>query len=110
MALEEIKATICFGTSYIFISPDGVIKVTHNDLVDENYRHVITASTYYAPEKLTNFMNESTSEIALKKEVIFSMGMTLLEACTLEEVYHVYNYNSQTINEKKLSQQIEVLA
>ncbi len=58
---------ICFGTQCIFISPDGVIKVTHSDLVDENYRHVISSRAYYAPEKLTNFMNESTSENALKK-------------------------------------------
>lgn len=53
--------TICFGAKYIFISPDGIIKVVHNDLVDENYRHVVTGGTYYAPEKITNFMNESTS-------------------------------------------------
>ena len=61
LALEEIRATICFGANMIYISPDGVIKVTHNDLVDENYRLVMTNKVYYAPEKITNFMNEATS-------------------------------------------------
>jgi hypothetical protein len=49
LAMEEINATICFGSNLIYISPDGVIKVTHNDLVDENYRHVVTNKVYYAP-------------------------------------------------------------
>ena len=49
LALEEIRATISFGSNSIYISPDGVIKVTHNDLVDENYRHLIVPGTYYAP-------------------------------------------------------------
>ncbi len=49
LALEEIHATICFSSKYVFISPDGVIKVIHHDLVDENYRHVIAPNTYYAP-------------------------------------------------------------
>jgi hypothetical protein len=37
---------------------------------------------YYAPEKIKNF-NKMDSDLTLRKESVFSMGMTLLEAAQL---------------------------
>lgn len=38
------------------------------------------------------------------------MGMTLLEACKLQPVNDVYDYNGETFNESKLCLYIESLA
>ena len=61
----------------IFINSDGNLKAIHDDLIDDHYRAVLTPPTNYAPEKLKNFTRLDT-DLALRKEAVFSMGMTLL--------------------------------
>ncbi len=46
---------------------------------------------YYAPEKMRNF-TKIDSELSLRKESIFSMGMTILEAAQLFDVGECYNF------------------
>jgi hypothetical protein len=60
-------------------------------MVDENYRFAVNPLYHYAPEKITNF-NRNDSEEGLSKEAVFSLGMTMLEAATLDTISHCYDY------------------
>lgn len=82
VALAELKPIVSMNAHQVFITPEGVLKIIHNDLVDENYRFMINENYYYAPEKIRNF-NRSDNEVSLIKEAVFSMGMTLLQASLL---------------------------
>lgn len=90
-ALSELKPMVSLNPNEIFITPDGHLKIIHDDLVDENYRAVLNEQIYYAPEKMRNF-NKLDTELNLRKESVFSMGMTLLEAAQLAEVTPCYNF------------------
>ena len=97
-ALGELKPMASLNPSDIFISAEGQLKSIHDDLLDENFRAIFTHYVFYAPEKLQNF-NRIDKELSLKKEGIFSMGMTLLEAAVLEDVSICYDSQQQTFNE-----------
>lgn len=47
-----LKPSASINPTNIFILSDGVIKVAHNDMLDEEYRYVIDQNYFYAPEKL----------------------------------------------------------
>jgi hypothetical protein len=54
----------------------------------------LTNDIYYAPEKLKNF-NKQCNEASLKKEAIFSLGMTLLHAARLRAPMECYDLNEK---------------
>ena len=66
----------------IFIVPDGMLKVVGNDLITEDHRFLLKENIYYAPEKISNF-HQADTESKLKKEAVFSLGMTILNAALL---------------------------
>lgn len=92
----------------IFINPDGHLKAIHDDLIDDHYRAVLTPPTNYAPEKLKNFTRLDT-DLALRKEGVFSMGMTLLEAAQLGPVANCYDYAHGSLDESMLNEMLDSL-
>jgi hypothetical protein len=54
-ALIELRPVVTLHPADIFINPDGHLKAIHDDLADQNYRALLTAGVYYAPEKLKSF-------------------------------------------------------
>lgn len=54
--------------------------------------------------------NRLDTELSMRKEAIFSMGMTLLETALLEEASQCYDYNQQTFNEAMLEEKIDKLS
>ena len=46
---------------------------------------------YYAPEKIKNFQYNG-SEASVRKEGVFSLGMTVLHAALLKDVSDCYSY------------------
>jgi hypothetical protein len=83
LALAQLRPTLSLTPSLVFITPEGLLKVVHNDIIDDSYRYSLTPRTFYAPEKLRNF-SKMDSELGLIRESVFSMGMTLLQAALLE--------------------------
>ena len=108
-ALSDLKPLVSLNTNEIFINPDGNLKIIHDDLVDENYRAVLNDQIYYAPEKLKNF-NRYDSDLTLRKESIFSMGMTILEAAQLTNLSSCYNFNDGVFIEANMIDMLEFLA
>ena len=69
---------------------------------------MLTLPTNYAPEKLKNFTRLDT-DLALRKEAVFSMGMTLLEAAQLAPVAPCYDYAHGSLDESLLSDMLDGL-
>lgn len=109
MALSQLKSTISLNAEKVFITPEGQLKVIHNDMIDETYRFSIDSKHYYAPEKLRNF-GKLDNDSGLIKEAVFSMGMTLLQAAILDEVVDCYDYNQQLFLEVSLESMVESLS
>ncbi len=65
-ALAELNPLVSLNPNEIFITPDGHLKIINDELVDENYRAVLSEQIYYAPEKLKNF-NKVDSDLNLRK-------------------------------------------
>ena len=107
-ALSELKPIVTLNSAEIFINPDGHLKIIHDDLVDENYRAILTPGINYAPEKLRNF-NRMDSDLAMRKEAIFSMGVTILEAAQLADASPCYDYAQGTFSEPDLNEMLEAL-
>lgn len=99
---------ISLNPTDIFINPDGHLKAIHDDLIDDHYRAVLTPPTNYAPEKLKNFTRIDT-DLALRKEAVFSMGMTLLEAAQLAPVAPCYDYARGSLDESLMAEMLEGL-
>lgn len=106
--MSELKPLVSLNPNDIFINPDGHLKIIHDDLIDENYRAVLNEKIYYAPEKIKNF-NKIDSDLSLRKESVFSMGMTLLEAAQLQEVFACYNYSECYFHEETLTEMLDSL-
>ena len=107
-ALGEVKSTLCLNPQNVFIVPDGVLKVINNDILTEEHRCIMKENTYYAPEKIKNF-HKCDNENSLRKEAIFSMGMTLLHAALLRPLYDCYNYEKYCFDDDQLQLHIEEL-
>lgn len=107
-ALGELRPLASLNPSDIFINSDGNLKAIHDDLIDDHYRAVLTPPTNYAPEKLKNFTRLDT-DLALRKEAVFSMGMTLLEAAQLAPVAPCYDYARGSLDESLLAEMIDGL-
>ena len=104
-ALSEVKPIIALHPTLVFIVPDGLLKVINNDMITEDHRCIINESVYYAPEKINNF-HKADHENSLKKESIFSLGMTILNAALLEPVNNYYDYQKYEFLESTLEQHI----
>ena len=109
-ALSELRPTFSLHPRSVFIIPDGVLKVINNEMVDEEYRCIVKEAdgVYYAPEKIREF-KKNDCENSLRKEAIFSLGMTILHAALLAPVRDCYNYQSCEFHEDKLEKHIEDL-
>ena len=107
-ALGELRPLASLNPTDIFINSDGNLKAIHDDLIDDHYRAVLTPPTNYAPEKLKNFTRLDT-DLALRKEAVFSMGMTLLEAAQLAPVAPCYDYARGSLDESLLAEMIDGL-
>lgn len=94
MALSQLKPVISLNCQQVFITPEGLLKVIHNDMIDENYRYNLNQKYFYAPEKIRNF-TRMDNELGLIKESVFSMGMTLLQAALLEESVDCYDFDQR---------------
>lgn len=108
-ALGELRPLASLNPTDIFINPDGHLKAIHDDLIDDHYRAVLTPPTNYAPEKLKNFTRIDT-DLALRKEAVFSMGMTLLEAAQLAPVAPCYDYAHGSFDESQLTDMLDGLS
>lgn len=80
--MNHSKPTISLNTQSVFITQEGVLKIMHGDMLDENYRYALDHRYFYAPEKINNF-NHTDSYAGVVKEAVFSMGMTVLQAALL---------------------------
>ena len=69
---------------------------------------MINPTVYYAPEKICNFGKPDKIN-ALQKEAVFSMGMTLVHAALLKDLYGCYDYKNSLFYESKLEEMIEGL-
>jgi hypothetical protein len=107
-ALGELRPLASLNPTDIFINPDGHLKAIHDDLIDDHYRAVLNPPTNYAPEKLKNFTRLDT-DLALRKEAVFSMGMTLLEAAQLGPVAPCYDYAHGSFDESLLADMLDGL-
>lgn len=79
-----------------------------NNLIQEDHRFILDEKIYYAPEKIRNF-HKADNVNSLKKEMLFSLGMTILHASLLKSVANCYSYENFEFNEKELEDSIEVL-
>lgn len=77
-------------------------------MVDEDYRCYIKDGLYYAPEKIRDF-KKNDNENSLRKQSIFSLGMTLLHAALLRPVNDCYNYQSFEFQQAMLERNLEEL-
>jgi hypothetical protein len=70
-------------------------------MADDEYRCVMNDRVYYAPEKISNFGKPDKIN-TLQKEAVFSMGMTLVHAALLKDLYECYDYKNSLFHESKL--------
>ena len=91
--LEHLKPVLALHPSNIFIGSEGGLKIVCNGLINEEHRFIVDEKVYYAPEKIKNF-HKADSENSLKKERLFSLGMTILHASLLKPMNYCYNYEN----------------
>ncbi len=94
LGLAQLKPSLSLSPALVFITPEGLLKVLHNDMVDDSHRYSLTPGVFYAPEKLRNF-SRMDCELGLIKEGVFSVGMTLLQAALLEESVDCYDLDQR---------------
>jgi hypothetical protein len=57
---------MCLNAELVYITPEGLLKVIHNDMIDENYRYTLNSKFYYAPEKIRNFTKLDNEQAVAK--------------------------------------------
>ncbi len=88
------QSPMLISPNQYYIAQDGLLKINNVNLFDNNVLETYTKGVYYSPQKMENFNNCSlyTHNETYLKEVIFSLGMTLLSAIYLEELTDkIYN-------------------
>lgn len=60
-------------------------------MVTTEHRSKINSNIYYAPEKINNF-HQADHQHSLDREVMFSLGMSLLHSALLDNVYDCYDF------------------
>jgi len=103
--------------SSIFISKMGVYKVTQHNFAGNNipaYHQrlsgIADARTYLSPELLENLQRyELRPKHNPWKSDVFSLGMTLLHAATLNSCDRMYDWNSQTLDFEELGERLASL-
>lgn len=48
-AMIDLKPTLSIDPSKVYILSDGLLKLIHNDMIDEEYRCIVMEGINYAP-------------------------------------------------------------
>lgn len=93
----------------IFIDSFGVYKFLDNYLIDfKTDKKSATRKGLLAPELLNGKPTQVPPEDQFKAD-IFSLGMTLLEAATLEPSIELYDFNKNSIDQKELECRLDLV-
>lgn len=103
--LSELGEPVQLEPHKIFIMNDGLVKIVDPDAISDGSRFVLSQGVYYAPERFENFHRTDRGNSS-EKETIFGLGMSLLHAATLEEVFECYGYEEHKFNNKKLQERL----
>ena len=70
---------------------DGSIKIMDIDIINDGSRFIISEGVYYAPERLKKFTKTDRGNSS-EKQMIFSLGMSLLNTSLLVDCFELYDY------------------
>jgi hypothetical protein len=92
--------------SDIIIDGEGVCKVVSSVISEYLFDHTERRDFYYAPETLKMFRQGNAVNGLTNKAAVFTLGVTLMNMITLQEMSQIYDYGSYTVNGELLQEEI----